>query len=216
MIIKFLGHSCFLIKSDNGLSIMTDPYKSGAYGGALTYSQITDVCDIVTLSHDHEDHAELNSLPTQPLVIKADCRARGIDFDIIDSFHDDVQGKERGENRLILFSLDDIRVCHLGDLGHVLSEEQVKEAGEIDILLIPVGGRFTIDPDQATQVVEQLQPKITIPMHFKTDKCGFPIENVDLFLEGKPNVKRSPTSEVVLKKEDLPKETTFLHIPHSN
>ncbi|MBN2328218.1 MAG: MBL fold metallo-hydrolase [Candidatus Omnitrophica bacterium] len=216
MIIKFLGHSCFFIQSDDGTSILTDPYKSGAYGGALTYEPIAESADIVTLSHEHEDHAELNSLPNQPLIIRADCRALGLVFDVVDTFHDNVGGKERGANRVILFSIDDIRIAHLGDLGHILTPEQVEKMGEVDVLLIPIGGRFTIDPDQASQVVKQIHPKIAIPMHFKTDKCGFPIERVDTFLQGKSNVKRSPTSEVVLRKEDLSQDPSILYIPPSN
>ncbi|MGC9326948.1 MAG: MBL fold metallo-hydrolase [Candidatus Hinthialibacter sp.] len=216
MIIKFLGHSCFFIQSDNGTSILTDPYKSGAYGGALTYEPIIESADIATLSHEHEDHAELNSLPNQPLVVRAECRTQGIVFDMVETFHDNVEGNERGGNRMILFSIDDIRIAHLGDLGHILMPEQVEKMGEIDVILIPIGGRFTIDPDEASQVIEQLHPKIAVPMHFKTDKCGFPIEDVNTFLQGKSNVKRSPTSEVVLRKEDLPQETTILYIPPSN
>jgi L-ascorbate metabolism protein UlaG (beta-lactamase superfamily) len=216
MIVKYIGHSCFLIKSNNGISVLTDPYKSGAYGGALTYGPIADSADIVTLSHEHEDHAELGSLPNQPLVVRAECRALGVGFDRVETYHDQSEGKERGENRVFLFTLDNIRVCHLGDLGHVLTPEQVEKIDKVDILLVPVGGRFTVDPREAEQVVEQINPKIAIPMHFKTDKCGFPIESAEAFLCGKNNVKRSPTSEVVLTQEDLPEARTILFIPPSN
>ncbi len=216
MIIKYVGHSCFLIKSNSGTSVLTDPYKSGAYGGALTYAPIADCADIVTLSHEHEDHADLHGLPNQPLVVRTECRAMGLNFDVVESFHDNAQGKDRGRNRIFLFTMDDIRFAHLGDLGEVLTEEQIQELGKIDVLFIPVGGRFTIDPVEATRVVEQLNPKIAIPMHFKTEKCGFPIEEVDPFLQGKSHVKRSPTSEVGLSMEDMPSECTILFIPPSN
>ncbi len=216
MNIKYLGHSCFLIQSSQGISILTDPYKSGAYGGALTYAPIIDAADIVTLSHEHEDHAELNSLPNQPLVVRAECRAMGVEFDVVNTFHDSLQGQERGSNRAILFTLDGMRVCHLGDLGHILSPEQVEQFGKIDILLVPVGGRFTIDPQEATQVTAQLNPRIAIPMHYKTTKCGFPIEGVEAFLVEKDRIKQSPTAEVTIDQVDLPKEFTVLVIPPGN
>ncbi len=216
MILKYLGHSCFFIKADDGTSVLTDPYKSGAYGGALTYGFISDAADIAVLSHDHEDHADLSSLPNQPLQVTTDCRARGIEFDTIETFHDDVQGKERGANRVTCFTLDGIRLCHLGDLGHVPNDEQVNEIGEVDVLFVPVGGRFTVGPDEASQIVERIGPKITIPMHFKTEKCGFPIEPVDTFLKDKKEIRRSPTSEVVLSKEDLPDTSTILFLPPAN
>lgn len=216
MIIKYLGHSSFLFKADDGTTVLTDPYKPGAYGGALTYAAITDSADIVILSHEHEDHADLQSLPNQPLVVRSEARVRGIEFDVVPTYHDNAGGKERGKNRLTCFIMDDIRVCHAGDLGHVLSEQQVRDAGVVDVLLLPVGGRFTIGPAEATRVMDQLRPKVVIPMHFKTDKCGFPIEPVNLFLEGKSEIKRSPTSEVILHKKDLPASCTVLYIPPGN
>ncbi|HOJ58956.1 MAG TPA: MBL fold metallo-hydrolase [bacterium] len=216
MIIKYLGHSTFLFKAEDGTTVLTDPYKPGAYGGALTYAPIADSADIVVLSHDHEDHADLQSLPNQPLVVRSEARVRGIDFDVIHTYHDAVEGKERGKNRITCFIMDDIRVCHAGDLGHVLSESQVAEIGALDVLLLPVGGRFTLGPADATHVAGQLRPKVVIPMHFKTDKCGFPIEPVTAFLEGKSDIKRSPTSEVILHKEDLPEKCTVLYIPPGN
>ena len=216
MIIKYLGHSCFYIKSDKGTSLLTDPYKLSAYGGSLTYGMITDSADVVIVSHDHEDHADINGLPNEPLQIKTSSVAYGIDFDIIQTYHDASEGKERGKNRVSCFVIDDIRVCHLGDLGHVLSEAQVKEIGTVDVLLTPIGGTFTIGPDEATVNVELLKPKIVIPMHYRNEKCGFPILPVDPFLEGKSNVRRSPSSEVVLHKQDLPEQTAYLCIPPAN
>ncbi len=216
MKIKFIGHACFLLTDDEGTRIITDPYKSGSYGGALMYGPIMDAADIAVVSHDHEDHADVQSLPTRPLMVRTDAVVRGIDFDTIDTYHDNEQGAERGNNRVTCFILDEIRVCHMGDLGHVLSEEQVKEVGKVDILLIPVGGNFTIGPQEATQIVNDLQPRIVIPMHFKTDKCAFPIEPVDSFLEGKSPVRHASASEVVIHKEDLPEERTYLYLPPSN
>lgn len=216
MLIKYIGHSCFFLKGDQGISVIIDPYKPGAYGGAIAYDPITDEADICVLSHEHEDHADINSLPNRPLALRTSASARGVDFDTIDTFHDAEGGVERGPNRVTCFSMDSIRVCHLGDLGHLLSEEQVQSIGPVDVLMIPVGGGFTIGPEEANQVIDQLKPKIVIPMHFKTNKCAFPIEPVDPFLEKRDPVRKSPTSEVALHREDLPEICTTLYIPPSN
>ena len=192
MLIKYLGHSCFYLKSHNGISVLTDPYKPGAYGGAIAYQPITDVADICVITHEHEDHANSEGLPNRPLTVTNGAMARNIEFDAIETFHDDVQGQERGSNRVFCFAMDDIRICHLGDLGHLLSPQQVDEIGMVDLLFIPVGGGFTIGPSEADQVIEQLHPKVVVPMHFKTDKCKFEIEPVDTFLQGKQKIRRSP------------------------
>jgi L-ascorbate metabolism protein UlaG (beta-lactamase superfamily) len=106
-------------------------------------------------------------------------------------------------------------VCHLGDLGHQLSDEQVAEIGEVDVLFIPVGGRFTIDGAGASRVINTLKPRVAIPMHYKTDRCLFPITKVDPFLEGKTNVKRLATAEVEFKKEELPSPTEIVVLEHA-
>ncbi|MDP8245906.1 MAG: MBL fold metallo-hydrolase [Candidatus Hinthialibacter antarcticus] len=216
MKIKYIGHSCFLLTSSDEVSIIIDPYKPGAYGGAICYSPIVDRADIAVLSREHEDHANVKDLIDQPLSVRADSRVRGVEFDMVDTFHDDCEGQDRGPNRVICFTMDELRVCHLGDLGHVLTPEQIEKIGPVDILFVPVGGRFTIGPAEADQIVEQLQPSIITPMHFKTDKCLFPIEPVESFLDGKNEVRRSNSSEVVVQKSDLPETRTYLYIPPSN
>lgn len=216
MKIKYLGHSAFLFISEDETSVLSDPYKHGAYGGGLTYAPIRDHADIVFITHEHEDHNDLTSLPNQPLQIRTGCSARGIPFDTIATFHDNEQGAKRGANNVFTFEIDGIHFCHAGDLGHVLSEDQIKEVGQADILMIPVGGHFTIDPNEATMVMNQLNPKICIPMHFKTDKCGFPIEPAESFLQHQSHLRRSSSSEVVITKSDLPETTSVLYLPPAN
>lgn len=216
MKIKYIGHSCFLITASDETAILIDPYKPGAYGGAITYAPITENADVVVVSHEHEDHAAVEDLPEQPLLVRSASQTLGIVFDVIETFHDDNHGKDRGPNNIFYFEVDGVRVCHLGDLGHELSEEQVKEIGEVDLLLIPVGGRFTIGPEVADKVVEQLNPRIVTPMHFKTERCGFPIEPAETFLNDKAEVRRSSSSEVIIRKEDLPQKRTYLYLPPSN
>ena len=203
MTIKFLGHASFLITSEEGVRIITDPYESGGYGGALRYEPITDEADIVTVSHDHADHNYVAGVSGNPVVVTESTEVSGISFRVIDSYHDDAQGTERGPNRIFCFQVDGISICHLGDLGHLLSTEQATSIGEVDVLLIPVGGHFAIDAQGATQVIDQLQPAVVIPMHFKTPKVDFPIGSVDDFLVGKQNVEDSGASQITIWADEL-------------
>jgi L-ascorbate metabolism protein UlaG (beta-lactamase superfamily) len=199
------------------LKVITDPYESGAYGGQLAYGKINDQADIALTSHDHADHNDSKSLPGSPQIIKGSGSktAKGISFKGISTYHDPSKGSERGTNTIFTFSVDGIQVCHLGDLGHLLSDKELAEIGPVDILLIPVGGYFTIDPKEATRVAEQIKPKVLIPMHFKTEKCGFPIAPVEDFLKGKLNVKRIKTSEAPFDKATLPQQMEILVLEHA-
>ncbi len=202
MEVKWYGHASFLITTDQGIKIIMDPYKPG---GGILYGPIPDKADIVTVSHDHSDHNYVAGLPGTPQVIQGAGRheAKGIVFEGLFTYHDSCRGSERGENTIFTFVADGIKVCHLGDLGHVLTETEIDALGGIDMLLIPVGGFYTIDPKEATTVAGQLRPKLLIPMHFKTEKCTFPIEPVDAFLEGKRAVNRVDGSTYSFTKGEL-------------
>ncbi|GAI26210.1 unnamed protein product, partial [marine sediment metagenome] len=193
MNIKYLGHSAFAITSDAGLKIITDPYGTGP---DLTYGEITESADIVTVSHDHFDHCNVAAVRGNPEVVRRTGRstAKGVEFRGIASYHDEAKGRLRGDNIIFCFELDGIRLCHLGDLGHLLDDKQISEIGSVDILFIPVGGYYTIDAKAATEVCNQLKPRVIIPMHYKTEK-GIPnIIGVDEFLGGKANVNRLDVS----------------------
>ena len=217
MKIKWYGHSAFLITSNQGVKIITDPYEPNAFGGQLTYGKIKDPADIVLVSHDHADHNHTKDLPGSPQIIKGAGlkTSKGISFKGVATFHDPSKGSERGENTAFSMEVDGIRVCHLGDLGHVLSQKEITEIGPVDILITPVGGFYTIDSKEATQVATLLKPKVVIPMHFKTEKCGFPIAPVEDFLKGKPKVKRSGVSEVTFEKASLPPEMEVVVLNHA-
>jgi L-ascorbate metabolism protein UlaG (beta-lactamase superfamily) len=211
MKIKFLGHATFVITSDTGVKIITDPYATGP---DLTYGEITESADIVTVSHGHYDHGNVAAVRGNPEVVNQTGRstAKGIEFVGIASYHDEAKGKLRGDNIIFCFELDGIRVCHLGDLGHLLDEKQMREIGSVDILLIPVGGFYTIDARVATEVCNQLKPRVIIPMHYKTEK-GIPnIAGVDNFLSGKANVTRLDTSQTEFKPGELP-ATSQIMVP---
>ena len=233
MRIKWLGHASFMITSDTGIKILTDPYGVRA---DLSYGEIQESADIVTVSHDHSDHNNVAAVQGNPKIIKdtttwvipaaifetSYVRSRipephkdkeeisNIRFNATSTYHDEAKGQQRGKNTIFCFEVDGVRVCHLGDLGHQLSDKQVAELGKVDILLIPVGGFYTIDAKVATEVCNRLKPKVIIPMHYKTDKCGFPIAGVDEFLRGKENVSRLDASEVEFKPGTLPTTTQIV------
>ncbi|MBI4288113.1 MAG: MBL fold metallo-hydrolase [Chloroflexi bacterium] len=198
MKIKWLGHSSFLITSSSGFRIITDPYTVGS---GLSYGTIKESADAVTVSHDHGDHNNPSTVGGKPVIIKGTLsqEVKGIKFQGFPVFHDESKGKERGADTIYAFTVDGIRIAHMGDLGHLLNEELVKQIGPVDVVLIPVGGYFTIDAAQATKVCDQLKPKVIIPMHFKTPKCGYPIAGVDEFIRGKTSVKREAGSEIEIK-----------------
>ena len=207
MKVKWLGHATFVITADDGTRIITDPY---ATGGELSYGNITESADIVTVSHDHFDHNNVAAVRGNPAVVRGTTGVKGINFMGITTYHDDAAGKKRGNNTIFCFEVDGVKVCHLGDLGHPLNERQAAELGEIDILLIPVGGFFTIDAATASQLCERLKPGVIIPMHYRNKKCALPVSGVDEFLQGKKNVSRLDASEVELKSGELPAGTQIL------
>ena len=229
MKIKWLGHASFMITSETGTKIITDPYITTEN---FNYGEIKESADIVTVSHEHGDHNYVDGirlsnpkvqvvkdttrwiLPEAILEPYSTSRGKeeigGMSFNAISTYHDNTGGSQGGENTVFYFEVDGVRVCHLGDLGHQLSAQQVAELGKVDILLIPVGGFYTIDARVATEVCSQLKPRVIIPMHYKTDKCGFPIAGVDEFLKGKEGVSKLDTSEVEFKQGELPASTQII------
>lgn len=195
MKIRWYGHACFLMESENETKVLIDPFD-----GSVGYEVPELTADIVTVSHDHYDHNYTEKVQGNPTIIKdaAQYEIQGIKIQGFPAFHDDVKGAERGPNIIYVFEMDGLRICHLGDLGHLLSNSQLEEIGPIDILMVPVGGTFTIDAKQAVAAIEQLEPKLAIPMHFKTPAISMPIDPVDKFLKtiGKGEVLDTTTIEV--------------------
>lgn len=203
MQIKYLGHAAFVITSDRGVKIITDPYTTSP---DLTYGEIRTTADVVTVSHDHFDHCNVAAVGGDPQVMRRAgvSAAKGIKLKGIISYHDDEGGRLRGNNIIFCFEVDGVKVCHLGDLGHLLDDKQKAEIGSVDILLIPVGGYYTIDAKTATEVCDQLEPRVIIPMHYRTDKGLHNIAGVEEFLRGKARVKWLDTSQVEFKAGGLP------------
>lgn len=207
MKVRWLGHASFLITSDSGTRIITDPY---VVGSGIKYGEINEAADVVTVSHDHFDHNNVASVGGNPQVVKEPVEAKGIKFEGVATHHDASGGSERGNNTIFSMDIDGVKVCHLGDLGHPLNDQQVADIGKVDVLLIPVGGFFTIDAKVASEVCDRLNPRVIIPMHYKNEKLDFPISGVDDFLEGKGSVRKLDSSEAEFKAGALPAETEIV------
>jgi L-ascorbate metabolism protein UlaG (beta-lactamase superfamily) len=214
MKIKWLGHASFLITSEDGLRVITDPYS---VGGGISYGKIQESADIVTVSHRHGDHSNVAAVKGKPEILNTPGKksVRGIDFQGITSYHDDSGGRHRGENIIFCFTLDGTKVCHLGDLGHQLSNSQISEIDKVDILLIPIGGHFTIDASGAGMICSRLNPGVVIPMHYRTARCEYPIAGVEDFIKGKKNVRQLDSAEVEFKRDQLSSETEIVVLKHA-
>ncbi len=211
MKIKWYGHAAFRIETEKGVRIIIDPYQSGAYGGSLSYGSIKDEADIVIVSHDHDDHNYTREIKGGFELVKdaAEREIKGVKIKGFPTFHDTSSGKERGKNLMFLIEADNLRVLHVGDLGHILDSQKISELGRVDVLLLPVGGYYTIDANEATSIMESIKPRVTIPMHFKTEKCHFPISEVKSFLEGKKNVVFLDSPEIDITDRTLPESPTI-------
>ncbi len=206
MKIKYIGHACFLLTTEKGIRIMTDPYEPGAYDGAVKYRPACEPADVVLVSHGHPDHCHVQSVEGEPSVVEAAGTSSfdGVQVEGIDTFHDTSEGSERGSNLIFRVKADGLTVCHLGDLGHTLDEETAGRIRPVDVLMIPVGGFFTVGSEEADAIIGSLGPKLVIPMHFKTEGVDFPIAPVDTFLAGRKGVDRRESSEVILSPGNLP------------
>jgi L-ascorbate metabolism protein UlaG (beta-lactamase superfamily) len=216
MKIKWYGHSAFQITTDSGTRIIIDPYDPGAFGGSLVYGRITDEADIVLTSHNHGDHNYIKDIKGTFAHIKkaGQYEEKGVKIKAIPTFHDKSNGQERGANLVFVVSADDMVVVHLGDLGHVLDSRTLQNVGSADILLVPVGGFFTIDAKEATKVMNDINPAITIPMHYKTEGIVMPINGLEGFTKDK-NVKAVNVSEIVITKAMLPKSKEIIVLRHA-
>src|SRR5713226_7469242 len=168
MEISWLGHSCFVLRGKN-VTLITDPFSpqpGQSQGESLKLSKIN--APIVTISHNHPGHNFAEGVGGNPRVVRGPGEYEISDVLItgVPSYHDAKRGAERGRNTIYVIHMDDLVICHLGDLGHTLQEEQLEEVADADILLVPIGGHNTINATQAAEVISQVEPRIIIPMHY--------------------------------------------------
>jgi len=203
MDINWLGHSCFRIRGKQA-TIVTDPYSPDL---GYTLGKLT--ADIITISHQHQSHSYNKGVGGEPKVIAGpgEYEIKGVLIIGIATFHDAEEGTIKGKNTAYLIEIDGITVCHLGDLGHVLTAAQVEEVDDVDVLLLPIGGKSTINAATAAEVIRQIEPKVVIPMHYKTPALKRELESVDSFLK-EMGIER-PTSQPKLSfnPSSLPSST---------
>ena len=188
------------------MKIVTDPYEAG-FRGIINYGPVRESPDIVTISHQHGDHNYTDDLQGNPVVVQGAGRHQVKDIEFIGTpcYHDRASGQERGDNTIFCFTLDNIRMCHCGDLGHPLDDSTLSSLGQVDMLFIPTGGpAATFELDEAVALWEKLQPGIFIPMHFGNQKCNFPKYSVENLVKLKPRAVRAGKSEAEFTAGQLP------------
>jgi L-ascorbate metabolism protein UlaG (beta-lactamase superfamily) len=217
MRLTWYGHAAFLIETEQGTRLVIDPYLSGSYNGQMAHAPIDDTADAVLVTHSHPDHSAADTIGGQPEVFFRPTRATVGDAEVtgVAVFHDEAGGSQRGENTIILVEADGVRLAHLGDLGHDLDDETQEALGKVDVLLVPVGGFFTIDAEAATRVAQKLSPRVIVPMHYRTEGCRFDIAGVDDFLRGRDRVERPGTSTIDLTAATLPEQPTVVVLEHA-
>lgn len=203
MEIMWYGQACFRLRS-RGLAVVTDPYSPEI---GLKLPRLT--ATIVTVSHQHEDHNYIDAIKGPPFIISGpgEYEIEGIFVIGVGTYHDAKQGQERGKNTAYLIEFEGLTICHLGDLGHVLTQEQVEQLNSVDILLIPVGGKYTLNGSKAAEVVGLLEPKIVVPMHYKVPGLNVQVEGASRFLKELAVEPPSKLELLTISKSQLPDET---------
>src|SRR3989344_2395274 len=205
--ISWAGQSCFQISVSNGkdntTNIVIDPF------GEIGFKMPNFEADILLITHLHEDHNNIKAIKGDPFLVEGpgEYEIKGVFVQGINSFHDDKEGKERGKNTIYTIETDGIRLCHLGDLGqNQLTDEQLEKIGQVDVLMIPVGGVYTISSGEAQKIIGQIEPKIVIPMHYELPGLKFKLEGVDKFLKAMGKNSIEPQDKLTVKTSTLPKE----------
>ncbi len=201
MEITWLGHSCFRLKG-RGVALVTDPFDK-----SLAYPWGKPTADIVTVSHQHPGHSFVAGIGGKPRVVKApgEYEISGVSLTGIKTYHDAQKGQQMGPNVVFVIEMEDLRICHLGDLGHVPTAEQVEQIDGVDVLLIPVGGVTTINAEQAAEIIRLVEPKLTIPMHYQTDLARPDLQPVSRFLKETGLAEAPPPQpKLVISKSSFP------------
>ncbi len=204
MLIRWHGHSCFEIR--NSLRIVIDPHDGRSIG--IRAPKVR--ADLVLITHDHFDHNATRVVKGDFEVIKGEgTRSVGdVKIESFKAYHDREGGRRRGEITMFRVSMEGVSILHVGDLGHVLPEETVKRIGNVDILMVPVGGTYTVDAAEAKQVVDEINPRVVIPMHYKVPGLSLSLAPVDSFLNLFPRETIYHVgNSVEFSREDLPDKT---------
>lgn len=210
MDITWLGHSCFRIKG-KAATIVTDPCDETS-----GYRLNKLAANIVTISHEHPRHCFVEAIEGTPKVLRGpgEYEIAGVFIYGIRTYRDQDKGKTKGKNTVYLMEIDEVKICHLGDLGHILSASQVEEISDADILMVPAGGVSTIDVAGAVEVINLIQPRLVIPMHYKTSASTPPLGPLDTFLKELGGKEVSPVPRITVNKSSLPVDTQVAVLDH--
>ena len=180
MKIEWIGHACFRMTAESGTTVVTDPYDE-----SVGIRMMKIPCDMATVSHEHHDHNNVDMLEGKPIVVRRahPGQVGGVITQAIASYHDDRNGALRGSSIVRVFYIDDLKVVHMGDQGCMPGEAALDMITDADVMMIPVGGFYTIDAKGAKEIVDLTPPECVIPMHYKTKHCVYPIAGVEPFLE---------------------------------
>ena len=178
MKLKYYGHACFTLRFADGTTLAIDPFDE-----SVTYAPCDAVCDAALLSHDHFDHNHVQSLRGEFVVLResGSYDVRGVRITAVPSFHDKQRGALRGNNLIFRIEGDGLTIVHLGDLGHMPDEKQLEAMSGADIMLVPIGGTYTIDTPEAEELIRLAQPKHAVAMHFRTPDYDFNTSTCDAF-----------------------------------
>ncbi|HEV2952781.1 MAG TPA: MBL fold metallo-hydrolase [Candidatus Dormibacteraeota bacterium] len=192
MDVTWLGHGCFRLRGKNA-AVVTDPYPA-AVGLKLTKVE----ADLITISHDHPNHSSVSAVSGDPYVITApgEYEVAGVTVTGVPTYHDNQHGAERGRNTTYLIEIDEVRVCHLGDLGHKLDDQQLEAIGSVDVLLVPVGGGASLAAERAAEVVRQLEPRVVVPMHYSIPGLKLELDGADRFLKEMGVTENTPQAKL--------------------
>ncbi len=207
MDVIWLGHSCFRLRG-RVATVLFDPY-TGAVGGHALGRQSAD---ILCLSNSHPNHSNRAVVEGSPPILRGpgEYEIKGVFVTGVWSFADDKQGKARGRNTIFLFHLGDLVVCHLGALGHTLTSKQVEAIGDVDVLLVPVGGGSTLTPTRASEVISQVEPKIVVPMHYSTGRETVQLGPLEAFTKEMGLKEWTPQDKLAARTADLDETTKIV------
>ncbi len=211
MDITWLGHSCFRIKVKD-VFLVTDPFDA-----TLKYPWPQPSANIVTVSHLHPGHNNPAGVDGAPKVVNrpGEYEIKGVFIVGLPTFHDAAQGANRGRNTTYLMEMEDLRLCHLGDLGHAPSSKQIEELSEVDVLFIPVGGISTIDAKGAAEIIRLLNPRIVVPMHYRTPVTPW-LEPLEKFTAGMGLRDVVPQAKLTVTRSNVPSETRVMVMEYAS
>ena len=203
MDITWYGHSCFRL-GERGMVVVTDPF-----GDEMGYSRPRIRADVVTISHEHPGHNNRVGFRGGPRFFDGpgEYEVKGVFITGVATYHDGRRGAVRGRNTVFVFEFDGVTVCHLGDLGHVPTQSQLEALSDVDVLLIPVGGLHTLSVPRAAEVISLIEPRLVIPMHYKTPVEKARLQKVDKFLKEMGLAPTPPRPELRVTKSSLPEGT---------